>query len=547
MKKISIKKNITALMVLLFTLSAGLQASSAKAYEAGDSGMPKNVIIMISDGCGYSQILSADYFQKGAAGSQVYEAFPVKCAMSTWPSGGTYDPYSAWQDFDYVKNGFTDSAAAATAMSTGTKTYVGAIGVGTNNNNLLHISEIAEALGKSTGVVTTVEMSHATPAGFAAHNTSRENYSDIAREMITETGLDVIMGAGNPYYDNNGNRLVQASDYKYVGGQSIWDGLAAGNLKADDADGDGASDPWKLIQKKSEFESLQSGATPDRVIGIPEVYSTLQQARSGDTETAYAAPLNGNVPSLALMSRAAINVLDNNEKGFFLMIEGGAVDWAGHSNQTGRMIEEEIDFNRAVEAVSQWVTANSSWEDTLLIVTGDHETGYLTGPGSDPGWTAVANKGKGRMPAVKWNGTEHTNSLVPVFAKGAEAAFLMEYADKPDPVRGHYLDNTELFKCIVRITEKNGWLNSGGTWYYYRNGAKVTNSWAQDSHGWCFLNDAGSWVQEGWQLDSSGWCYIKNGYWVDHEMWARDSSGWVRIGSNGYWDGKPGLPVIPKQ
>jgi alkaline phosphatase len=503
---------------------------------------------MISDGCGYSQILSADYYDKGAAGTQIYEAFPVKCAMSTYPSGGSYDSYSAWHDFNYVRNGFTDSAAAATAMSTGTKTYDGAIGVGTDKNSLRHISEIAETLGKSTGVVTTVEMSHGTPAGFSAHNASRENYSDIAKEMITENGLDVIMGAGNPSFDNNGSRLPQPGDYKYVGSQTTWQGLINGSLKVADADGDGAAEPWKLIQGKSEFEALQSGATPERVIGIPQVYATLQQARSGDTGTAYAAPLNSNVPTLAVIAKGALNVLDNNNKGFFLMIEGGAVDWAGHANQTGRMIEEEMDFNRAVEAVNQWVTANSSWDETLLIVTSDHETGYLTGPGSDPAWTAVANNGKGIMPSVKWNSTQHTNSLVPVFAKGANSNLLLQYADGSDPVRGRYIDNTELFKCMVGTAVKNGWIYTSSTWYYYDNGTKVTNSWAKDSHGWCFLNASdGSWVKEGWRLDSHGWCYIQNGYWVDHEMWARDSSGWVHIGSDGYWDGNPGLPAVPTQ
>jgi len=548
MKTRHFKKNIAAIAVFLFVLSTAFPSASARAYAASDMALPRNVIIMISDGCGYNQILSADYYDKGASGTQVYEAFPIKCAMSTYPSGGTYDPYSAWHDFNYVRSGFTDSAAAATAMSTGTKTYDGAIGVGTDKNSLRHISEIAETLGKSTGVVTTVEMSHGTPAGFSAHNTSRENYSEIAKEMITESGLDVIMGAGNPSFDNNGSRLPQPGDYKYVGGQTTWQGLINGSLKVADSDGDGAADPWKLIQGKSEFEALQRGATPERVIGIPQVYATLQQARSGDTGTAYAAPLNSNVPSLAVMARGALNVLDNNNKGFFLMIEGGAVDWAGHSNQTGRMIEEEMDFNRAVEAVNQWVAANSSWDETLLIVTSDHEAGYLAGPGSDPAWTAVANNGKGIMPSVKWNSTQHTNSLVPVFAKGANSNLLLQYADGSDPVRGRYIDNTELFKCMAGISVKNGWIYSGGTWYYYDNGTKVTNSWAKDSHGWCFLNASdGSWVTEGWRLDSHGWCYIQNGYWVDHEMWARDSSGWVHIGSDGYWDGKPGLPVVPTQ
>ena len=88
------------------------------------------------------------------------------------------------------------------------------------------------------------------------------------------------------------------------------------------------------------------------------------------------------MPTLTEMSLAALNVLDNDPDGLYLMIEGGAVDWAAHANQSGRMIEEAIEFERAVEAVLDWVQTNSNWGETLLIVTGDHETGYLTGPDS---------------------------------------------------------------------------------------------------------------------------------------------------------------------
>ena len=96
-------------------------------------------------------------------------------------------------------------------------------------------------------------------------------------------------------------------------------------------------------------------------------------------------PLNTTVPGLATMTEGALNVLDNDEQGFFLMVEGGAIDWAAHANQTGRTIEEEIDFNKAVDAVIYWVQRNSNWSETVLIVTGDHETGTLYGPGSRHG------------------------------------------------------------------------------------------------------------------------------------------------------------------
>ncbi|MFZ5974537.1 MAG: alkaline phosphatase [Bacillota bacterium] len=430
-----------------------LAAPQAPAYaKAADKSKVKNVIVMISDGCGYNQIKATDYYQYGKTGKQVYEKFPVKAAMSTY-SVGSYDPALAWESFDYVRTGATDSAAAATAMSTGEKTYDAAIGVDLNGQPLKHVAEKFEKQGKATGIVTSVQLSHATPAGFVAHNASRNNYSEIANEMIKSSATDVIMGAGNPWYNDNGVKKASTttSDYKYVGGKTTWIGLTEGTLPVADADGDGKSDPWTLIQTKAQFQKMATGKTPKRVIGVAQAYTTLQQARSGDTNAdPYDVPLNKNVPTLSDMSKAALNVLGNDKDGFFLMIEGGAIDWASHANQTGRLLEEEIDFNKAVQAVCNWVEKNSNWNETLLIITGDHETGYLTGPGSNPEWEPVVNNGKGNVPGVQWNSGDHTNSLVPLFAKGAQANKLLNYADMIDPVRGAYLDNTEIAKMISK-------------------------------------------------------------------------------------------------
>ena len=144
------------------------------------------------------------------------------------------------------------------------------------------------------------------------------------------------------------------------------------------------------------------------------------------------------------MTKAALNILDDDPDGIFLMVEGGAVDWASHANQSGRLIEEQIDFDNAVEAVVDWVQRNSNWGETLLVVTGDHECGYLTGPGSDPSWEPVVNNGEGALPGLEWHSGNHTNSLIPFFAKGDAARLLRYFADKLDPVRGPYLDNSEM-------------------------------------------------------------------------------------------------------
>lgn len=359
-----------------------------------------------------------------------------------------YDSDSAWSEFDYVKSCSTDSAAAATAMSSGVKTYEGAIGVDFEGLPLEHALELAEQKGKSTGVVTSVQWSHATPAGFVAHNASRRNYAEIAREMVFDSPVDVIMGCGHPWFDADGQGIAIPNTFDYVGGEDTWKDLVAGTVGGD-ADGDGYDDPWLLIQERAEFQAMEYGPTPRRVIGTAQVYQTLQQEREGDWKAdPYVEPFIETVPTLAEMTKAALNILDDDPDGLFLMVEGGAIDWASHANQSGRMIEEQIDFENAVEAVVKWVRKNSNWGETLLIVTSDHETGYLAGPGSDPTWEPIKNNGAGNLPGMEWYSASHTNSLVPLFARGRAARMLRRYADEKDPVRGPYVDNTELARVI---------------------------------------------------------------------------------------------------
>jgi len=461
MKEKTFKVTTAAVLVGLMLIGSSVPVMAAKDASAkltGNGKEVKNVILLISDGWGANQILAADYYMNGKAGTQIYEKFPTQIDMSTYSLGGigieddnaSYYSSNLWSDFNLFKNNPTDSAAAGTAMSTGSKTYDAAIGVNQDKKNLRHIAEDFEALGKATGVVSSVEFSHATPASFVDHNADRNNYSDIANGMIKNSATDVIMGAGNPMFDDNGYAKT-AANYKYVGGQVTWEALLAGSL-GNDADNDGAIDYWNLIQTKEEFEALQTGETPDRLIGVPQVNTTLQQARGGNGyANAFSVPMNDNVPTLDVMARGALNVLDNDEQGFFLMIEGGAIDWAGHANQSGRMIEEQADFNEAVEAVCEWVDENSSWSETLVIVTGDHETGYLTGNAGV--YDEVINNGQGTMPTMAWNSTNHTNQLIPFFAKGKGAEIFKKLADKTDPLKGAYMDNTEISMAIRALID----------------------------------------------------------------------------------------------
>ncbi len=439
----------------------------------GEGGGRRNVIVMISDGCGYNQAAAASLYAHGTAEQAWAESFPVQLAMSTYCQGQSYNGELAWKSFDYVLRQATDSAAAATAMSTGHKSYAGAIGVDGEHRPLRHVAEQAEQEGLSTGVVTTVMFTHATPAGFVTHNKSRGHYEQIAREMIYQSPLEVIMGCGHPLFtaagcegftkDSDGDKEPDTYDYRYVGGEALWKDLADGSVAGADADGDGdrdMNDHWTVIHKRDDFLKLAEGPTPSRVIGIAEVHSTCQLQRPGDRHAVpYTAPLLAGVPRLAEMTRAALNVLDDNPRGFLLMVEGGAIDWACHSNQLGGLIEEQLDFVEAVEAVIAWVESNSSWEETLLIVTADHETGYLNGPGSgseneQPCWQSLVNKGAGQMPGAAWHSRGHSNSLVPFYAKGRQCGWLLSNAClRLDPVRGQYIDNTALARLVFHVLE----------------------------------------------------------------------------------------------
>jgi alkaline phosphatase len=400
----------------------------------------KNVIVMIGDGMGFNQLDVASLYHRGTAAAQVsvdpvtgtvvhrpvvhdhvLADFDQALAARTTQAGREYVPEQAWSKFSWVLNRPTDSAAAATALATGTKTSNGRVAVDTDKQPLASLSETAIAHGRAAGVVTSVAFSHATPAGFSAHDTDRGDYADIANDQL-RSGLTVVMGAGHPQYTRNHDKRSRAR-YTYLS-KSAWTKLSQGRT------------PFTLTTSLAGFNALTAGPTPQRVFGIAEVASTLQQKRSGSKSTPYAAARN-NVPTLATMARGALNVLDNDPDGLFLMVEGGAIDWAAHANQTGRMIEETRSFLDTVAAVEDWVEANSSWD----------ETGYLTGPGADPGWTPITGRA-GTVPAVDWHTDDHTASLVPFYARGTGSAELAARATHHDPVRGRYLDNTALPKVV---------------------------------------------------------------------------------------------------
>ncbi|MEM6305539.1 MAG: alkaline phosphatase [Pseudomonadota bacterium] len=512
---------MNASRLLLATALTSVLALPGMAQERG----AKNVILMVSDGIGFNGWLAADYYQ-GLAGRQSYQvARPdgttpvvlgldhhalnlVDASGNLLPSASEdaaagavaqgYDPVTRWlrfentmlNDFLPVKErytSYTDSAAAGTALMTGRKTSNGRVNMDwTGTETFRTIAQIAMDQGRAAGSVASVMVSHATPAATIAHSTSRNNYVEIFNEMVA-SDLTVIMGAGHPFYDNSGNRIEpeDAEAFKYVGGQDTLTALTS----AEGLNG------FSFIDAKADFEALAAGGDlPERVVGIARAGATLQATREGlaEADTPSGMAMNAEVPNLATMSLGALNVLSQDEDGMFLMIEGGAVDWMGHRNNMPRYIEEQIDFNLAVDAVIDWVEENSSWEETLLIVTSDHECGGIWGEGTwtngtggpvaadfskealeaarfDPtddtfnGYKAVQDRGAGRMPGYMFSSRNHTNELVPLWALGAGAERFADFTRTDLKAAalwgtqygwdGHFVDNTSVFTVMSEAYE----------------------------------------------------------------------------------------------
>lgn len=463
-------------LAALLPVAALLMAGSC-SQEVQENKTPKNIIMLIGDGMGFNHVDAASLYKYGETGKLVFEGKDwLKLASATYPAkldstkasyATGYNPRAAWKDTTYLKSDYTDSGAGGTALSTGHKTYNGAIGIGIYSDTLKHVSELAKEIGKAAGIVTSVQISHATPASFSAHNILRSNYTQIAQQQILHSKLDVLIGCGHPMFDNDGKSSSQ--NFKYVGGEELWNQLNKNQLLTTytvdgkaftvaDLDGDGTPDAWTLVSDSTAIAQIAAGINvPKRLLGIPQVHSTLQQGRSqSDVKTAYEVPFTNALPSLAQMTMAALNVLNQNPKGFFLMVEGGAIDWAAHDNHSGRLIEEMNDFHEAVASVVRWVEQYSSWEETLIIVTADHETGLIWGePEQGNVFNPLKSAGINAQPEMKWYSHDHSNSLVPVYARGKGSQFIKFLADEYDPVRGPFVQNTEVPKTVFLLWDTN--------------------------------------------------------------------------------------------
>jgi len=354
----------------------------------------RNVILCIGDGMGPEQVKAARYY---AGTNLFFESLPYQTNMTT----------------SSASSSVTDSAAAATAMATGIKVNNGVIslqlpGDGSETQTVL---EYFKARGKSTGLVATSYITHATPAAFGAHETSRNNYSNIANDYLNQTKPNVLFGGG-------------------ANGINMNDAIVAG---------------YTVVTDTNELFTLDT----DTKIFV--------SGQFGNTHLPYEADGLGNLPHLHEMTQIALNILDNDPDGFFLMVEGSRIDHAGHENNIVRNIHETLEFDRSVETIFDWMDGR---EDTLLIVTADHETGGLT---------VVKDNGASNYPDVTWSTTGHTSTQVPIYGIGLNAHHVTNVTDNINIYSVVITPSIVPEKCISAQVDTNGfnmtWTSSSNDVY----------------------------------------------------------------------------------
>lgn len=381
-----------------------------------------------------------------------------------------YSAYpAAFEGYEWSRFAHPDSGNTASSLSNGKKSYNNSINVdgsGDPQVTIIDLLNAARKAGKRTGVVTTVEFADATPAALGgAHNIARANRNAIAAEMFSTGNLDVIGGAGNPDYDDNGVART-TPNYSWVSA-ALWGDLKAGTNTS-------GSNPWnfELVQDKADIDALAAGTRlpPEKLAMIVKSFTSTQFNRAGETtnpadphlKDPFADPLRTDTPTQVNLTLAALNALGMQKnaagraKGFYLMTEAGAVDRAEHANNTGRMIEEMVDSQNTVQAIIDWVDradTDANWKNTLLIVTADHDH-LLYGPQGDKiPFQPLKTNGPGKTPQNKWFGPNHGTGLVPLFAMGAGVAELSALATKTDSYtdakgrtfgHGAYMDQTDI-------------------------------------------------------------------------------------------------------
>ena len=327
---------------------------------------PTNIILVIGDGMGLAHIALAEFLHKPPSPLDRMEDVGLQKTHSS----------------SHLE---TDSGAAATAIACGVKTFNSAIGMGPDSMPVTSIMELAHEHGLKTGILVTSSVVHATPASFYAHADSRGSYEQIAKQLV-DAGVDVFVGGGEKYFYD-----------RYM----------------DDKD---------LLQKmKDQNYQVISSNDPVTKFKLEKISANKKIA----CFTAFDDPLRATQGRdyLPLMAAETIEALKaRSDKGYFLMIEGSQIDWAAHANDQDWLALEMQDTYAMLDVVLDHLDAN-----TLLIVTADHECGYISITGK-------------RVPHVVFGSKVHSSQMVPVFTKGPGAEEFL----------GIY-ENTDIFQKMKNL------------------------------------------------------------------------------------------------
>lgn len=395
----------------------------------------KNVILLIGDGMGDSEITSARNYAEGAGG--------YFKGIDALPLTGQYTHYSLDKKThkpDYV----TDSAASATAWSTGVKTYNGALGVDVNGKDQPTLLEIAKAAGKATGNVSTAELQDATPAAQISHVTSRKCYGPeetsekcatnalenggrgSISEQLLKARADVTLGGGEKSF----NQLAKSGEWQ---GKSLKEqATALGYQWVENLDALNAVNVAN--QQKPLLGLFAAGNMPVRWQGPKASYhgNLDQPAVTCQNNPARTA----DIPTLAVMTEKAIDLLKTNKNGFFLQVEGASIDKQDHAANPCGQFGETVDLDEAVQKALEFARADGN---TLVIVTADHahSSQIIAADAKAPGLTQMLTTKDGAPMTISYGNSEvdsqgHTGTQLRVAAYGPHAANVVGLTDQTD-------------------------------------------------------------------------------------------------------------------
>ncbi len=328
--------------------------SSSDADVASREKRGKNIIFMVPDGMGLSNVTIARTYKNGINGDKLnFEKLPFIGYQRTHSRNSTV----------------TDSAAAGSAWAAGEKFNNGEISCLDENDdgvcdgtriNAKTVLELAKDKGMSTGLVATSTVTHATPAVWGAHVHYRYCETEIFRQFIEESEVDVILGGGIGKNRPDRGCAFAETDADYITDTAIPNAQAMG---------------YAYVTTKDELANV---GDVDKLLGLFSEYGIT----SGMTEE-YIKSAASTEPTLAEMTTAALNVLEKNPEGFFLMVEGSQIDWANHARNATYQIKETLAFDDAVKVALDWMNEDDlRYDNTLLVVVADHETGgvIIDGP-----------------------------------------------------------------------------------------------------------------------------------------------------------------------